>query len=108
MERRGGEADEDVRSPEDWSSKSEALVGGEEARGEDFWGEFDLFLEELVEEYVLLFVVREVWLASDTRWGGAVSFFAFLARGMLESLVSTSSFLLRFWAGLFNGLTGAL
>jgi len=45
VEKRGaGDADEEVRSLEEFSI-SEAFVGGEEARGEDFWGELLLFLE---------------------------------------------------------------
>lgn len=41
-----GEADDEVRSPEEFSN-SDALVGGDEARGEDLWGEVFLFLLEL-------------------------------------------------------------
>lgn len=43
-----GEAEDEVRPDE--LSNSEALVGGEEARGDDLWGELPLlFLLEVVE-----------------------------------------------------------
>ncbi len=38
-----GDSDEELRSPELFSM-SEALVGGDEARGDDFWGELPLAL----------------------------------------------------------------
>lgn len=41
-----GDADEEVRSPAEFSN-SEALVGGEDASGEDLCGEVFLFLLEL-------------------------------------------------------------
>ena len=47
--REAGEAEEEVRSLREFSI-SEALVGGDEARGEDFWGELLLFLVEVNEE----------------------------------------------------------
>jgi hypothetical protein len=44
-------------------SRSEALVGGDEAKGDDFVGDvFLLFIE------VDVIVPREFWLASDGRW----------------------------------------
>lgn len=62
-----GEADEDdeVRSPEELST-SDALVGGDDARGEDFCGEVSLVLVE-EEEWVEVLVVLEDCDASDTR-----------------------------------------
>jgi len=45
-----GETEEDER-PSRELPDSEALVGGEEASGEDFWGELPLALEEVEENW---------------------------------------------------------